>query len=525
MKKLCLLSLFILLNVISGEVIKPNDYFRVMGEVYFRFQSSSVFSLNEISRVVSIAKIKDGWIYAYANEEEFKKFLLFKIDYEILEHPGYAVNINPALKFSLTLTSGSRYPSYNEYIEMMNQFQSLKPDICQIYEIGTTVKGRKILCAKISGLTDIFFKPKVFLTSTIHGNEPCGYVMMLYLIDYLLSQYGINSDITRIVNNCEIWINPLANPDGTYWAGDDTVFGARRYNANGVDLNRNFPDPEEGLHPDGKPWQPETIAMMDFAINTIPVLSVNFHSGVEAVNYPWDTWERLHPDNDWFVYISRSYANTVHQNSPPGYFDDFDNGITNGYAWYPIAGGRQDYMNYFQHCREVTIEISQDNLPQDPFLYWTYNRQAITDFVKQSLTGICGIISCQDTIPIKAKIEIPERDYDNSFVFSESQTGRFFRLLLPGRYNVKFSVPYHYEQKIENIEVVEEQLTSLFINLEHAAKGDPNTDRIVDISDVILCLRMAIEIDTKDLQSCDMNSDGVVDISDVILILRMSIGP
>ncbi|MCM8817107.1 MAG: zinc carboxypeptidase [Candidatus Omnitrophica bacterium] len=524
--KICKAFVFIFLIVrsVSPNVLEVNDYFRVMGEVYFRFQTSEIFSLREVSKIVSIEKIKDGWVYAYANKEEFEKFLKTVADYEILHHPGYDANVDPAKKFSLNLTYANQYPSYNEYLEIMNWFQSQYPDICQIYEIGTSVLGRKILCAKITGLTDIFFKPRVFLTSTIHGNEPAGYVVMLQLIDYLLTEYGTNQDVTRIVNNCEIWINPLANPDGTYWAGDDTVFGARRYNANGVDLNRNFPDPEEGLHPDGRLWQPETIAMMDFATITMPVLSANYHSGAEVVNYPWDTWERLHPDNDWFVSISRNYADTVHLNSPPGYFDDFDNGITNGYAWYPIAGGRQDYMNYFQHCREVTIEISHENFPREPFLYWTYNSQAIINFISQSQTGICGIVSCQSNGPIKAKVEIPERDYDNSFVFSEVQTGRFFRLLLPGKYNLKFSAPYHYEQKIENVEVIEGELTTLHINLEHASKGDPSADRIIDISDVILCLRMAIGLEMTDLLSCDINDDGAIDISDVILILRMSIG-
>ncbi|MCM8805517.1 MAG: choice-of-anchor D domain-containing protein [Candidatus Omnitrophica bacterium] len=46
----------------------------------------------------------------------------------------------------------------------------------------------------------------------------------------------------------------------------------------------------------------------------------------------------------------------------------------------------------------------------------------------------------------------------------------------------------------------------------------------VDISDVILCLRMAIGIDPVDIESADMNDDGVIDISDVILILRKAIG-
>ncbi len=361
------------------------------------------------------------------------------------------------------------------------------------------------------------------VTSTIHGNEPAGYVVMLYLIDYLVSNYGIDPIITGIIDRTEIWINPLSNPDGTYWAGDDNVFGARRYNANNVDLNRNFPDPAEGDHPDGNQYQPETIAMMNFAENIKPVLSANFHSGSELVNYPWDTWEKLHPYNDWFVNISRHYADTAQLNSPDGYFEDMDNGITNGYAWYRIKGGRQDYMNYFQHCREITVEISEEKIPVSPFIYWTYNRESIIQFISEGFTGICGIVQCQENCSVKAKVEIPERDFDNSYVYSEVQTGRFFRLLLPGKYNLLFTAPYHYRKNIQNVEVVKGNLTAVFIELEHAIKGDPSSDKTVDISDVILCLRMAIGLDQEDIQSCDINDDGIVDISDVILILKMAL--
>ncbi len=516
-----------LLVILFGNIvfaISEEDYFKVMGEIYFRFQKpATVASINEISRVVSISRITPNWIYAYANEKEFKNFLLFNIPYEVLEHPNFKAAYDFATKFSLEITN-TQYPSYPEYISMMNQFQLSHPDICSLYEIGTSVQGRKILCAKITGLMDVFFKPRIFLTSTMHGNEPVGYVMMLLFVDYLLSNYGVDPIITHIIDRVEIWINPLSNPDGTYWAGDDTVFGARRYNANSVDLNRNFPDPAEGDHPDGNQFQPETIAMMNFVENTKPVLSANFHSGAELVNYPWDTWQRLHPDNDWFVSISRHYADTVHLNSPDGYFDDFDNGITNGFAWYRITGGRQDYMNYFQHCREITIELSDEFFPLSPHIYWAYNRDALIGLITEAFTGICGVVQCSENCPVQAKIEIPERDYDNSFVFSEQQTGKFFRLLLPGTYNIKFSSAYHYTEIIEDVNVDSGLLTVVNVFLEHATKGDISADRIIDITDVILCLRMALGLEPIDIKTSDINKDSIVDISDVILILRMSIG-
>ena len=59
---------------------------------------------------------------------------------------------------------------------------------------------------------------------------------------------------------------------------------------------------------------------------------------------------------------------------------------------------------------------------------------------------------------------------------------------------------------------------------EQLEKGDLNGDYGVDISDVILCLRMSIGLDPVNVNLADMNNDGVVDISDVILILRKAVG-
>jgi hypothetical protein len=53
--------------------------------------------------------------------------------------------------------------------------------------------------------------------------------------------------------------------------------------------------------------------------------------------------------------------------------------------------------------------------------------------------------------------------------------------------------------------------------------GEINNDDIIDISDVILVLRIAVQLDPS--QPCsDLNNDGSVDISDVILTLRMAVG-
>ncbi|HPK04548.1 MAG TPA: DUF2817 domain-containing protein [Bacteroidales bacterium] len=142
----------------------------------------------------------------------------------------------------------------------MSDFSVNYPEICQIHEIGTLVSGRKLLAARISkNIGSESDKPRFLYTSTIHGDELTGYVLSLQLIDYLLTNYGTDPYISRLVDSIDIWINPLANPDGTFHFGNNTINGAKRYNAQNIDLNRNYPDPKAGPHPDNKPWQEETV--------------------------------------------------------------------------------------------------------------------------------------------------------------------------------------------------------------------------------------------------------------------------
>lgn len=62
-----------------------------------------------------------------------------------------------------------------------------------------------------------------------------------------------------------------------------------------------------------------------------------------------------------------------------------------------------------------------------------------------------------------------------------------------------------------------------FLKIPAGILGDVNNDGKIDISDVILDLRIALKLDS--VKPCsDINKDGLVDISDVILTLRMALG-
>ena len=96
------------------------------------------------------------------------------------------------------------------------------------------------------------------------------------------------------------------NPDGTAMG--------QRYNAHGVDLNRDFPDriTDPVDTPDGR--EPETQAVMLWASEHATNLSANMHGGALVANYPFDSNPdnqsvyTATPDDNVFVSVSRTYA-------------------------------------------------------------------------------------------------------------------------------------------------------------------------------------------------------------------------
>jgi hypothetical protein len=450
------IALFAILPISAQNLSEKADkLFGVKKEIQFKFQIQSRAEISKLTRIISIDNVKDNYIYAYANKKEFLKFLELGYEYQLINDKEEETDYNMLENLNYKdIQAWNFYPTYNAYDSLMSKFQTNFPNLCRSFSIKTLASGRKLLFVKISDNPDVNEnEPKFLYTSSMHGDELTGYILMLRLIEYLLSNYGTDARITSIINNTEIWINPLANPDGTFALGNNTVAGATRYNANGIDFNRNFPDPYDGQHPDGNAWQPETMAFMALADSIQFTMSANIHGGAEVCNYPFDTWAQLPADNNWWNYVCREYADTVHVNGIAGYLDDLDNGVTNGYAWYQITGGRQDYMNYFAHCREFCLEISNTKKPAASTLpnYWNYNYRSLLNYLEQCQYGIKGIVTDSITgIPLKASVFIQGHDMDSSHVYSTLPLGNYYRPIYAGNYNVTYSAPGYYSKTISS---------------------------------------------------------------------------
>ncbi|MCP4684397.1 MAG: hypothetical protein GY867_03015 [bacterium] len=438
-------------------------------EHYIRFTVDSPKELNQLTSVISIARVQGTTIHAFANDSELDAFEALGYDYTLLPHPSTQISPRMAATASTAAEAWDAYPTYSAYTAMMSQFELDYPGLCQIVSAGTTVEGREILFAVISdNVGTEEDEPEVMHTSTMHGNETVGYVLLLRMIDSLLVAYGSDAAITRLVDSTEIWINPLANPDGTYRTGNSSVSGATRANANGVDLNRNFPDPAVGNHPDGNLWQPETVAMMSLAEEHSFTLSANHHAGAEVVCYPWDTWFRRHADDSWYQNICHLYADTVQSYSFGIYMTDFDDGVSNGYDWYRVTGGRQDYMIYERRGREITVELSNTHLLPEEQLpgHWVFNRVSLLQFLENGLYGIRGLVTDASTgLPVFATVTVLGHDLDNSEVWTDPDVGDYHRMIEAGTYDLRFTAEGYFPDTVYAVTAVDRQSTVVDVAL------------------------------------------------------------
>ena len=399
-------------------------------------ENFSKSDLEKAASTLSIDKVSPEKIIAFANEREFSAFQALKIPFscEKIRKEKLSKKIDDALRTSDDLEAVKNfdiYPSYQAYVDLLNYYNTEYHDITDIEEIGLSVENRKLLALKIFGGNQETTCPKVFLTSTMHGDEVCGFVLMLRLIDYLLTNKDSNEKVKKIVENIVLYINPLANPDGTYSSSNGDLSQSTRYNANNEDLNRDFMT-IGGF--EKREFQPETAAMQEFAKKHHFTLSANFHAGDEVVNFPWDCFyenEFELPDKEWFVEVSKQYVDSARLSDKDYLKSVNQEGYVFGSEWYKVSGGRQDYMMYFRRCREFTIEFSNSKLLDRERLeeYWQKNYVSLLNFILSALDGFKGTVTNSAGEPLKAQIVIPYYDKNNSSVFTD-ENGIFFRPFL-----------------------------------------------------------------------------------------------
>ena len=207
--------------------------------------------------------------------------------------------------------SDAGYHTYAETVADIQAVAAAHPDIVRVSEYGRSVEGRALYVVKISdhvNRDESATEPGVLFFANIHAREHLTAEQALWIIHHLAENYGRDPAVTNLVNEREIWIMPMTNPDGVEYDIEKTgIYHLWRKNRRrnpdgsfGVDLNRNFgykwvccggssSNPGFETYRGPAPFsEPETRAIRDFFLAHPSIrVSMNFHSFSELVLWPY----------------------------------------------------------------------------------------------------------------------------------------------------------------------------------------------------------------------------------------------
>jgi hypothetical protein len=109
-----------------------------------------------------------------------------------------------------------KYHSLRVIYSWLERWAREYPDLVDLYEVGKSFEGRFILQITLTNKktgndTD---KPAAFFEGNRHSGEITSAECVMWMIKYLLENYGKDPDITHLIDTKTIYLRPVNNPDG-----------------------------------------------------------------------------------------------------------------------------------------------------------------------------------------------------------------------------------------------------------------------------------------------------------------------
>jgi carboxypeptidase T len=265
-------------------------------------------------------------------------------------------------------------------------------------QVGSSVQGRPLWRFDLGSRDPQ--APSVLLTALIHGVEVIGSVTLMDVVSRLIAEGGPPEGARYVVM-------PMVNPDAFANNMDRLSRGYsahQRKNANGVDLNRNFP-----IVSSVKPWhpfsgstyrrmphyrgprplsEPESRAVYDVAMQIRPRLALGFHSFGNMLLYPWAHCRQANPRLPLYRQLANGFSRAL-GNVPYRCRQAVD--------WYPTSGDLDDWLDVEFKTLALTVEVGGlDRRLLDPRrlfnLFWWMNPTRILSTVANVSPGVLGLL-------------------------------------------------------------------------------------------------------------------------------------
>lgn len=109
-----------------------------------------------------------------------------------------------------------KYHTVDVIYHWMEKYAEKYPDLIDVYQVGTSFEGRPIvqmtLTNKKTGAATE--KPAAYFEGGRHSGEILTCESVMWLMKYLVENYGNDPDITAVLDKSAIYLRPVNNPDG-----------------------------------------------------------------------------------------------------------------------------------------------------------------------------------------------------------------------------------------------------------------------------------------------------------------------
>ena len=220
------------------------------------------------------------------------------------------------------------YHTYNEINDELHELANRHPDLARVSSVGQSVEGRELWAIKISANAgQVEGEAPVVFLGCHHAREWISVDVPFLVAKYLLENYATDTLVARLVNNSEIWIVPMVNPDGhQHSVTADRLWRKNRRNNGdgtfGVDLNRNYSHQWGGPGSSGDTFseiyrgpapfsEPESRAMRDFLQQVSPRALITYHNFSQLVLFPWGYTNAPAPDETLLDSLAVAMADAI----------------------------------------------------------------------------------------------------------------------------------------------------------------------------------------------------------------------
>ncbi|MEA2030975.1 MAG: M14 family zinc carboxypeptidase [candidate division Zixibacteria bacterium] len=337
----------VLLLLLTSVVVATSEKYALIRTLEMTKQQYLTFA----EMGMDVVEVHDKSLKVIATESDIAALNTAGIPFEI-EQPDLTAFYQSRNKAALTMGG---FRTYSEIVAYLDSITATNSDILtQKWSVGTSLEGRDIWAVKLSDNPGVDEEePEVLYVSLIHAREPAAGASLLNFLEYMVTNYGSDPDITELINSRELYFVPVQNPDGYVYNELESPGGGGMWRKNrrdngdgtmGVDLNRNYSfkwgydnlgssdnTSSETYRGTSAFSEPETDLMRSFIISHEFKIIHNFHtySNLELWSPSYDRFYSHYED------FYRNLGDSLTQ----------FNGYTPGIGWtlYPTNGDADDW--------------------------------------------------------------------------------------------------------------------------------------------------------------------------------------